>query len=423
MARRAKRRGNHEGSVTRRSDGRWQASVMLGRDPATGRVRRRYWYGATKEAATQRMVQALAAYHRWELASPTTMTLAQWGERWLWDYKRPTVTAGTFAHLLADWTWHIKPQLGHMRLTALRPDHVQRFVAHLRTAPGHSNASGGQPLGGAKQREVVRVLRELLTKAVAMGWLTRNPTDPIPLPRVTASSVCPLSLAQIEQLLTFVHQDPMVPWGLCVDLLIHTGLRRGECLGLRWQDVDWAQTCLHVRQQVTKLWRDTPDASGRVCPPVIGLLKTPESQRTVPVPPRLLDRLKAHRQRQAEGQLHLGVAYEDHDLVFCTPHGAPWSPETVNLRVGRLLREAGLPHVRVHDFRHTYTQTLYQAGVDVRTIQMLLGHTSLETTNRYLRTTLGLETQNLRLKTEAVGRLASLTSLGRTRTGRRTPLN
>ncbi len=171
-----------------------------------------------------------------------------------------------------------------------------------------------------------------------------------------------------------------------------TGLRRGELLGLRWEDVDLAAGTLSVEQQLVLV-------KGRM---EFQRPKTALSRRTVSVPASVVKELRAHRARQAQEKLLLGEAYQDHGLVFCIEDGRPLDPRAFTRHLDRLLASAGLPKMAFHDLRHTFATLALQEGVAVRTIQETLGHhTAAFTMTTYAHVT-------DRMKQEATDKIGSL---------------
>ena len=148
------------------------------------------------------------------------------------------------------------------------------------------------------------------------------------------------------------------------------GLRRGELLGLRWRDVDLDAGTLTVRHQVQKQGGDW-----RFVEP-----KSRESRRALPMPPFLVESLRAHRTRQLAQRFAAGPIWQDHDLVFPTEVGTPQDGMNVTHRFAAQLRAAGLPHMRLHDLRHGAATLLLASGFTLREVQEILGHSTFRMT-------------------------------------------
>ena len=200
-----------------------------------------------------------------------------------------------------------------------------------------------------------------------------------------------LTVAQVTtQFLSTLHGNRLYAAFLT---LFMVGLRRGELLGLRWQDIDLNAGVLHVRQTVGRIYnRDTN--SQRKTQLVFSEPKTEKSRRTIPIPDACLAALKQHKAHQAEEKLLLGQAYQDHGLVFAQADGTPIDPHSLNLYFSQALRQAGLPPIRLHDARHTYATWMLEQGISPKVVQTMLGHSSISVTlDIYSHVSLDLERQ------------------------------
>jgi integrase len=197
-----------------------------------------------------------------------------------------------------------------------------------------------------------------------------------------------LSLAQVaDTLLPAIRDDRLYA---AFFLAFMSGLRRGELLALRWRNIDLKAGTLHVRQTLVRA-RNHDEGRTQI---VFSEPKTPQSRRTIPIPDECLTALKQHKARQAEEKLMLGDGYEDYGLVFCLPNGKPIDPRNFNRRFSQVLQQAGLPHIRLHDSRHTFATLLLEHGVSPKVVQTMLGHSSAKITlDIYSHISLELEKQ------------------------------
>jgi len=155
---------------------------------------------------------------------------------------------------------------------------------------------------------------------------------------------------------------------------IGTGLRRGELLVLRWQDVDLDAGTIQVRQQLQRV-----KGGAEKSRLVIDEPKTKLSRRMVPISPTVVKALRAHKARQNENRLFLGTTYAQGDLVLCTAAGRPLEPRTIKRSFDRLLKKVGLEHMTIHGLRHTFATAMLTAGVHRKIVQELLGHSRIAT--------------------------------------------
>jgi integrase len=211
------------------------------------------------------------------------------------------------------------------------------------------------------------VLNIALNKAVRWDLVSKNAAAMVDVPRGGRPEVKPLSDDQARLFLTVVHGDRLE--GLYITAMT-SGLRQGELLGLRWEDVDLDGGLIHVRQQLQRI-------DGRQC---LRDVKTEKSRRTVEIPPMTVAGLKLHRRHQLEERLAAGEGWHDWGLVFMTPIGTPLEPSGVLKRFKRRLEEAGLPRQRFHDLRHLFACLLLLRNTHPKVVQEMLGHTQISTT-------------------------------------------
>jgi integrase len=363
----AKKRGNNEGSIVRRKDGRWMASITIGRDSQTGKLKRACFYGKTRQQAADQLAKALSDLNRGAFVAPHKLTVGQWLKTWLWEYKRPGVRPLTFMSYEALVRCHLQPTLGHIPLRDLRPDQVQGFY----------NAKRDAGLSPRTVRCLHTVLHGALKQAMKNQLVMRNISEATTLPRKHTRKIRPFTLDEMHRLLTAIQQDRWFP---AVLLDLGTGLRRGELLALRWQDIDLQTGLLQVRQSLERVKIHGTTYEGKKTRLLFQEPKTSYGRRTVPIPEDIVEELKRHKARQAQEKLLLGPAYEDHGLVFCHPNGQPIDPKSFSRRFEWMLKSASLPHLRFHDARHTFATLMLELGESPKTVQSMLGHSSIAIT-------------------------------------------
>ena len=352
-----KRRGHGEGSVYKRDDDRWEGKISLPNG------RRRSFYGATRAAAVRRMNEALRALEGGQLPPPERQTLEGYLSGWLRTSVRGRVRPSTYEGYERMVRLHVNPALGHLRLTRLTPQLVSQLHVDLQE----------KGLAPKTITLVHNMLHKALSQAVLWGQMAVNPAAAVAPPRPVRKEVRPLTSAQAQRLLAAAVSDRL---HALYTVALTCGLRQGELLGLRWQDMDLDAGVLAVRQQAQ---RELTAPGRREW--VFTEPKTAKGRRTIALPQLAVDALLRHRQQQAEERLRVGQTWEDLDLVFPNLVGRPIEKSNLLRRsFWPLLERAGLPHMRFHDLRHTAATLLLTLGLHPKVVQERLGHSTIGVT-------------------------------------------
>jgi integrase len=284
-------------------------------------------------------------------------TLRQWLTEWLTTVKSSDGTGpATIARYDQIARVHLIPQLGTVKLAALTPRHVQSLLLKLQ--------------GVAAPATIVKVhgvLRNALADAERMDLVSRNVAKAVRPPRLSRTERRSLTPAEAGSLLSHLKGDRLESVFI---VALSTGLRRGEVLGLRWQDVDLEGRVLFVRQALQRV-----DRALKMVPP-----KTHRSSRPIPLPQFAVTAFSQQKVRQANDRRLVGRAWEDGGLVFTTEIGTPLEPRNVNRRFYAARSAAGLEWVRLHDLRHAFATFLLDQGEGLRTVMDLLGHSTIRLT-------------------------------------------
>jgi len=235
-----KRRGTHEGTIVHRKDGRWMASITIGRDQATGKLKRVSFYGKTRQEAADQLANALSDVSRGVFVAPHKLTVGEWLDTWLFAYKRAKVRPLTFANYERVIRCHLIPALGHLPLQDLRPDHVQ----------GLYNEKLREGLTPGTVWGIHVVLHSALKQAIKHQLVLRNVTEATVPPMLKRHPIQPLTLSELGTFLKAIAQDRLFP---AILLAFGTGLRRGELLALRWKDINLEAGFAHVRQKLARI--------------------------------------------------------------------------------------------------------------------------------------------------------------------------
>jgi len=353
----SKKRGNGEGSIHRRKGGGWCAQYTV--YTAEGR-KRRTLYGKTRAEAAKKLAKALSDREDGMVFDAENLTVGEYLDRWLKDSVEGNVGPRTLSNYQLQVRQHIRPALGRINLKALSPAHDQSVY--------RSKLDSG--LAPSSVRYIHAVLHRALKQALRWGLVPRNASESVDLPRLGNEEVEALLPEEVRAFFEAAQEDRLE--ALYV-VAVTVGLRRGELLGLRWTDLKLdGEPKLRVGRQLQRM----RDGSGRrFVAPKGG------KGRTIHLPARTVEALKAHRTRQAEVRLKAGPLYQDARLVFASEIGTPLEPSNIDRRSFKpLLEKAGLPNIRFHDLRHTCATVLLSQGVNPKFVQELLGHADIKLT-------------------------------------------
>lgn len=339
-----RRRSHGEGGISRRADGRFQAS-FTGSDG-----KRHYLYADTRKKVADKLRSALQAKEQGLYVTGSSQPVEHYLTRWLAraDHLRP-ITRKRYEALIR---LHALPRLGQLDIRKVRPDHIADLY---------------QSLKGSRKPATIQQLHAVLHSAFdeALRWnlIARNPVSAVRAPKVERVEMRILTVPEIRTFLRAIEGDSLE--ALYV-LAVTTGARQGELLALRWQDVDLEASTININATLTRMdgtWNRTPP-------------KTAGSVRTVHLSARALTSLKAHRLRMAEELLPLRQRTEGATLVFLSRGAAINGFHVTERSLKPLLRRAGLPVIRFHDLRHVFASLMLSQGVRPDLVAQMLGHSN-----------------------------------------------
>ncbi len=348
------KRGHGEGSIYQRDDGRWVASITL----EGGNRKRKYIYGKTRKEVQEQLKTALHEQQQGKLATGPKQTVAQFFDRWLEDVHKQTLRINTYRKYRNLLDKHIIPSIGNVQLKKLTSTHIQDTYTRMQKAG----------LSPATVHAVHELLRMGLSQAVKGKLATGNVTEGVSLPRIPQHETQTLTVEQAQKLLS-VAKGHQIETLLTVALA--TGMRRGELLGLHWQDISFETMSLQVLRTLV---------FGKGHKYIENEPKTASGRRKIILPQFAVDALKKHRILQLERRIKLGDAWVDRDLVFCNLAGDYFTFSSLDYMFQSLLKKAGLPHMRFHGLRHSAATILLTMGVQPKVVQELLGHSQISMT-------------------------------------------
>jgi len=320
--------------------------------------KRKAIYGKTRQEVAQKLTKAISERDGGLVFDDENMTLGEYLDSWLNGSVRGSVRQSTFDRYEIAVRVHIKPALGRLKLKILTPAHLAGFYQD-RLSAGFAPAS---------VNKLHVTLHKALDQAVRWRMIPRNVAAVVKAPRPNPKEMRTLSAEETRKLLEAARGDRFE--ALYV-LAVTTGMRQGELLALKWQDVDLENATVSVRRTLTK--------NGTRL--LFGVPKTKKSRRTIRLTEAAVRVLREHLDRQLARIERLGDLYKDQGLVFASEVGTPMNPTNLRRRsLASLLKRAKLPRIRFHDLRHTCATLLLSRNVHPKYVQELLGHANIAIT-------------------------------------------
>ncbi|MFN2532100.1 MAG: tyrosine-type recombinase/integrase [Pyrinomonadaceae bacterium] len=343
------------GQLYKRGDRTWLVRIFLGRDLNGKQKFHHKTVHGTKRDAQRYLTAAKREMDLGVFVEPAAMSLSEYLKRWLRDAARPRVSARTadgYASLLDR---YIHPRLGHMRLDKIQPLDIQGAYSEMLI----------EKLSARVVRHTHAALHNALKQAVKWGLLSRNPSDFVELPKVPHKDRRVLSA---DEALSFLKAAEIMPNGLIFEFALLTGMRPEEYLAIRWSDVDFKRCTAQVQRALVRHKKSVTFEEP----------KTARSQRSVFLSNQLVQKLIAHKRKQAVQRIKLGEDWASFDLVFCGIQGTPLSIPNITYRYFRpILDAAKLPRIRLYDLRHSCATLLLIAEENPKVVSERLGHSTI----------------------------------------------
>jgi integrase len=348
----------------------WQAVLVVGWTAEKKPIRKKVT-GKSKAAASAKLRDLRERIEHGHLPKGRVPNVAEWMTYWLENIAAERNRPSTLAAYATYVNRYIVPLLGRHRLDRLTPEHIQAAWKSLAT-DGCPGKVGAKPLSATSVHQAHVILTRALKVAQQRRMIVHNPATQMDPPPVGDTDIEVLTKAQAQAVVEVARRHRNAArWTVAFSL----GLRQGEALGLRWQDVDLETGRMHVRS-----------ALGRVTGKglVLGPVKSKSGVRTFALPKPMLAELKAHRVAQNAERLAAGSWWQDGDYVFANLDGKPIDPKADWTTWRERLIEAGVPMVRLHAARHTAITMMLALGIPPQVVKEMAGHAKFSTTEGYV---------------------------------------
>ncbi len=348
-------RSHGEGTITQRKDGRWQAQISLGDG------KRKTFYGKTKKEVREKLRVAINEQKQGKLALGSSQTVKQFLDDWLENFHKSGIRYHSYVTYRNFIKNHILPSFGHVKLEKLTSRQIDTFYS--------------ERLKSGFAAETVRGIHRMLHKAFAdaVRWklVSYNVCDEVKQPRADEYEKQILTEQQAKKLLEAAKSHTLEAM---LTMAVATGMRQGELLGLKWDDIDFEKRIISIR-------RTAYAVTGKGI--VVDDPKTAVSKAKIMIPQFVVDALVLHKARQEEIKVKSGEKWRENGIVFCNHFGGFMHAHYVRDLFKRLLRDANLPGMRFHDLRHSAATLLLGMGIHPKLVQSLLRHSDIAQTMKY----------------------------------------
>lgn len=349
------KRPDGDGLVRKRNDGRWEGRIVVGHKE-DGKPIFRYVLAQTQKELTKKLHAKILEYRGVELSEDSSMTLAEWLERWLIEYKENELRPRTLEKYRRAVECYINPRLGDKKISFITTNDVQKMYVDIKE---NGRISGVDKYGTSLSDSVVRavhmILHQALDTAVKQRIISRNPTKGTTIPKKSRGDLKVLNKEELDRFLAEVDKDEI--WRDFFYTELTTGLRRGEICGLKWSD-------FHEKNGTLTIQRSASAKTGGGVE--IGETKTETGKRIIYLPESTVNILKDRKKKSLT------------EWIFPNPYRPedPLLPNSAYQKLKKILKSANLPSIRFHDLRHTFATHALTSGVDAKTLSKILGHTN-----------------------------------------------
>ena len=355
------RRGTNEGSIRKRSDGRYEVRITTGIDYKTGKPKRASFYAANKEGAKAILQKEIYKARFLQTNDTGTITLGQWLEEWLETYMKNSLKQSTFISYRGYINNHFNG-IADIKLKELTIKVIQGLYNYKYEE---------EKLSPKTIKNMNNCLHKALSQAQKEGLILNNPCDGAHIPRGEYKEIEVFTLGEQKKL---IQESYRHRYGVFIRLVFVTGLRIGELMGLQWQDIDFINSCISVKRTLNRLNTYSGKNKTEI---VLDTPKSKNSARVIPISAGAMEDLKKWKEVQQKDKALASSAYKDSGFVVTNELGSYMEPKTFRDYYHRMLEKAGLRRFTFHALRHTFATRAMERGMDSKTLSVIMGHYSV----------------------------------------------
>jgi integrase len=357
-------RGAGEGTIIERKDGRWMGAVTIGVNPKTGKLKRKYIYGKGQKEVNRKMTDLKQRLFNGTYIEPSNITLSEWLNKWV-EGRKNSLAYSTYRNYKVMIDNHINPEIGSLKLKNTKTRIIQEL---LNDKLENGRLDGEGSLSVRMVKYIYATLNTALNQAVKEGLLIANPCKAVEAPKEQGEKN--FKTWDKKQVDKFLKAARDYRYYILYYLALNTGMRQGELLGLKWEDIDFKAGLLRVKRQVNRTDKGL----------VFKKVKTRAGKRVIPLAGEVIKELRKQKVNQDKEKLLLGEAYNDNDLVCSNGLGEPVDHRNLFRQFKRIIKKNKITDIRFHDTRHTFATTYLENGGDITVLQQILGHSSITVT-------------------------------------------